>query len=237
MTSFSDPDYIDTKLIKQGHKQLTPLFQELADWINQEFNSHVINVYYDTHIVARKVTPRLRIIFEHNIDAAKFKDKSGCNDASKQQVIATRFRQILTEHSTKRNLLERLFRKSYHSIYHTENITIVFPAFEETAIEEVNSKIPKTEIENLEQELSSKNVWKIYQQFGTATYFFYTKEQVDVYTNDGSTGKLEVLFLNLLKKYDEFNYISKDNFIVRFDSKERFDTEYDGNWFAYSRNF
>ena len=237
MTSSTDPEYIDTKLVKQGLKQLTPLFQELADWINQEFNCQVINIYYDKYIVARKLTPRLRIILEYNIDADKFKDQSGCNDAAKQQIIIAKFRQILAERSAKGNFLTRLFKKSALQVFDTDNITVVFPAFEQAAIEEVNEKIPKVEIERLEQELSSKNVWKVYQQFGTVTYFFYTKDQIEVYSNDGTTEELKILFLNLLKKYDEFNYINKDNFVVRFDSKEKFDTENDGNWFNYSRNF
>jgi hypothetical protein len=35
----SDPDYLDTKLVKQGIKKLDPTFQELADWININFET------------------------------------------------------------------------------------------------------------------------------------------------------------------------------------------------------
>ncbi len=43
-----DPDYLDTKLVKQGLKKLDPTYQELADWIQQKFDTPILNIYADT---------------------------------------------------------------------------------------------------------------------------------------------------------------------------------------------
>ena len=37
----------------------------------------------------------------------------------------------------------------------------------------------------------------------------------------------------LLRPHDEFGYLSRWRFAVRFDSKENFDRKYDANWFYY----
>ena len=58
----TEPDYLDTKLVKQGVKKLDPVFQELADWIHQKFDTKVLNIYYDK-IDTDKDRPRLSIIF------------------------------------------------------------------------------------------------------------------------------------------------------------------------------
>ena len=36
-----------------------------------------------------------------------------------------------------------------------------------------------------------------------------------------------------LKEYDEFNVVKSEEFILRFDSKENFDNNYESNWYYY----
>jgi hypothetical protein len=92
----SDADYVDTKLVKQGAKQLCPIFQELAEWIKQKYNTQVLNIYYDK-IKVDKNRPRLNIIFEYYRDAVKFRDPFGNYDSRKQFEIAERFKFILSD--------------------------------------------------------------------------------------------------------------------------------------------
>ena len=46
-----DKEYKETKLLKLGKKELLTPFKELAEWLNQEFNVIVLNVYYDLKTV------------------------------------------------------------------------------------------------------------------------------------------------------------------------------------------
>src|SRR5688500_4857974 len=90
----SDPDYLDTKLVKQGKKQPGRTFQELADWIHEVFDIKPLNIYYDK-IEVDKDRPRLNIIFEYCDSVPKFRDKIGNYDSAKQKMIADKFKQIV----------------------------------------------------------------------------------------------------------------------------------------------
>jgi hypothetical protein len=230
-----DPDYLDTKLVKQGVKQLDPIFQELADWIHQKFDTPVLNIYYD-RIEQDKNRPRLSIIFEYYPNVEKFRDHIGNYDTEKQNLIAEQFRQILKSKSiSNRNFFDRLFKKSQASHFDTDRLFVIFTAFEPIAREEVNNKIQQTEIDRLKQELSSKNVWEIYREFATTTYFFYTDKQIEDYKTDGTTQMMTKQYFEILKKYDEFDYIKPDTYFLTFDSKENFDKNFESKWFYYSR--
>lgn len=231
----TDPDYLDTKLIKQRVKKLDSIYQELADWINQKFNTPVLNIYHDK-IDVNKNRPRLSIIFEYYQSVEKFQDSIGNYDTEKQKLIANQFRQILKSKSIlNRSFFDRLFKKSYPSQFDTDRLLVIFTAFEPIAREEVNQRIPQTEIDNLKQELSSKNVWEIYREFATTTYFFDTDKQIEDYKADGTTQIMTQQYFSILKKYDEFDYIKQDTHFLTFDSKENFDKTFKSNWFWYSR--
>lgn len=45
--------------------------------------------------------------------------------------------------------------------------------------------------------------------------------------------KLTEEYYNLLKLYDEFDYIRKDNYSINIDSKQNFDNNYQSNWYYY----
>jgi hypothetical protein len=231
----TDPDYLDTKLVKQGVKKLDPIFQELADWINQKFDTPVLNIYYDKIDVDRN-RPRLSIIFEYYQSVEKFRDQIGNYETEKQNLIANQFRQILkSKLIPSRSFFDRLFKKSYASQFDTDRLLVIFTAFEPIAREEVNHKIPQLEIDNLKQELTLKNVWEIYREFATTTYFFYTDKQIEDCKADGTTQMMTQQYFDILKKYDEFDYIKPDTYFLTFDSKENFDKNFESNWFWYSR--
>jgi hypothetical protein len=231
----TDPDYLDTKLVKQGVKKLDPIFQELADWINQKFDTPVLNIYYDK-IDVDKNRPRLSIIFEYYQSVEKFRDQIGNYETEKQNLIANQFRQLLKNRLIpSRSFFDRLFKRSYASQYDTDRLLVIFTAFEPIAREEVNHKIPQAEIDNLKQELTLKNVWEIYREFATTTYFFCTDKQIEDYKADGTTQIMTQQYFDILKKYDEFDYIKPNTYFLTFDSKENFDKNFESNWFWYSR--
>lgn len=233
MIASTDPDYLDTKKIKQGTKQLEPVFQELADWIHKNLDTKVLNIYYDK---INKDTPRLSIILEYSHDVEKFKDEIGNYDAAKQSSIADQFKQIQERNSVPGpSLFQRIFKKSRATHFATDRLYVIFTAFEPIAREEANHKIPQALIDRLKQELSSKNVWKIYREFATTTYFFYTDKQIEDYQKNGIAGLMKQQYFELLKQYDEFDYIKPDDNFLIFDSKDNFDKNFDSNWFYYSR--
>lgn len=217
----SDPDYINTKLVKQSSEKIDRVFQDLAIWISIQFGTKVLNIYYDT-IDTDKNRPRLNIIFEFETEKAKFVDIHGNFDSSRQKSIADKFIEILcTKFPTKKYSTERLF--------------VYFSAFEPVARREAVWNIPKNKIDKLKKELSRNNVWEIYMEFEVTTIFFNTESQIEECTANGTVELIKEKYYKILKKYDEFGYIKRDSHFLTFDSKENFDKNYESNWFWYSR--
>ena len=236
MLMTSDKEYKETKLIKQGKRKLNPDFVRLVDWINEKFEVSVINIFYDT-IDKKENRPRLSIILEYHIDELKFRNGGylGNYNHKKQKIIADKFKEIVNRENCIKTILGKLFNEKTDLKYNTDNIFVIFTSFEPLAKNEVNSIIPKAEIENLEKELNCNDLWNIYRQFSRTIFFFHTDEQVQDYLKNGKIEEFSKIYFNILKKYDEFGYFDKENFSVEFDSKENFDKKYESSWFYYSR--
>jgi hypothetical protein len=237
----TDLDYLDTKLVKQGLKKLDPIFQELACWMQKKYASKLLNVYYDK---IENNRPRLNIIFEFGEDTDKFKDNRGNFMTDRQKAAKEKFEKILLSDPEKdKNFFSRIFTKSKPAVFDsvekskfdTDDLLVVFDTFEPVAKNEMNKNISQAQIDNLERELKTKNVWKIYREFSTTAIFFYTNDQIDQSSRDGTKDFIKEKYFELLKSYDEFNYLKAHDTFLTFDSKENFEEKYQGNWFYYCK--
>ena len=228
----SDKEYKDTKRIMLGKKEMKPEYIELAEWIDKTYEVKTINIIYDTFIAARKKQSRLQICFEFKSESLKFQDGPlGNFHETKQTAIAQKFTEILkTEKSANSGKLLNIFRKSK---YITDNILIVFSAFEPIARIEANESVPESKVKALKQELENKDIWKISRAFGGSTIFLHTDAQVKKYENSAEHKKWTDKYFDLLSLYDEFGYFKREFFSVYLDSKENFDNNYESNWYYY----
>lgn len=229
----SDQDYKETKLIKQGRRQLNAPFKELAEWIDNKFQVKVINVYYD--LIKSQNRPRLNIIFEFPNDQIKFRTQQyGNYDSKKQKIIGDKFKELIElMNANNKGLLAKLLNNEAVQKYKTENIWVTFSSFEPIAKIEANELIPQEKINELKIKINSKELWEISRCFSRTTFFFYTDEQVRENTCNGMLQILTMEYYNLLKTYDEFDYIKIEEFSVNLDSKESFDNNYESNWYYY----
>jgi hypothetical protein len=234
MITSSDLDYKETKLIKQEKKVLKSPLKELADWINKEYGVKVINIYYD-YIEDHR--PRLNIIFEFETDERKFYDNDYNYNHQKQKAISKKFNKLLSinNNESKYNLIAKWFRRISFAKYCTKDLLVVFNSFEPIAREEANNRVPIEKVEVFKQNLYNKDLWKISKFFDSTTFFFYTDEQVKEYRNNGTVNTYREAYFDLLKPYDEFDYIKKESFCINVDSKENFDRNYKSTWFNYYR--
>jgi hypothetical protein len=120
-------------------------------------------------------------------------------------------------------------------MYNTRNVLVIFDAFEPIAKEEANQRVPEEKIQELKSKLNIKDLWEISRFFSRTTFFFYTDEQVEESTRNGIKERLAEEYYKLVKYYDDFDYINKQDFSISLDSKENFDKNYDSNWFYYYR--
>ncbi len=216
MIAPSDIDYKETKLIKQGKRSLNKDFKELADWINSKYNLNVLNIYFDN--IKPDNRSRLNIIFEFKNDALKFsKGEFGNFYKKDQEIIAYKFEELNS------------------SKYKITNLFVIFTAFEPIAKIEANENVTKKEILNLKNKLNIKDLWEISNMFSGVTFFFYTDQQVKNYNTNEMKEILISEYYQILRKYDEFSYFTKNNIFFAIDSKENFDKNYHSNWFYYYR--
>lgn len=228
----SDKEYKETKQIMLGEKVMKPEFIELAKWIDKTYQVKTINIISDTFIAARKKQSRLQICFEFESESLKFQDGPlGNFHETKQTAIAQKFTEILqTEKSANSGKRLNIFRTSK---YITDNILIVFSAFEPIARIEANESVPESKVKALKHELENKDIWEISRAFGGTTIFLYTNDQVKKHENSREHKKWTDKYFGLLGKYDEFGYFKREFFSVYLDSKENFDNNYESNWYYY----
>jgi hypothetical protein len=234
MIAPTDPDYKSTKLIKKGKATMGVDFLPLAIWIDTTYAVKTINIIYDT--IDNGLRPRLNIIFEYQYEEAKFKTPYGY-DETKQLEIANKFKENLavSKTPTQKNFWRNLFEKR-NSKYKAENIWIIFSAFEPVALLEAKWGILESETNKFQAELNIPEIWKIYlDMFRDPSVFFYTDAQLKKYDTPDTRELITEKYFNLIKSLDEFGYVKKEKISIIMESKETFDTEYNGNWFSYTR--
>lgn len=213
----SDKDYQETKRLKKSGQVLASPFRELADWIASEHYVRVLNIHHDTVIPDRR--PRLNVILEWERDQEKFQDRRGNFDQTKQDRILKQFKRLLVEQHIQGTVTDRLF--------------VIFSAFEAVARIEANEKVTEADLDSLKRALANPDLWHISRLFDSATFFFYTAAQAEGYEAKGLRKVYAEEYLRLVKPHDEFGYVARTGILVAFDSKENFDTNYQGNWYYY----
>lgn len=214
----SDKDYQQTKRIKKDGRRLPLPFAELANWIGAKYEVEVINIIYDTVIPDSR--PRLSVILELDSDAQKFRESAlGNFNRIDQNRIAEEFGRIVADQGAAR--------------FETDGLLVVFSSFERVARIEANESVPEAAIKRLKSQLGDDELWEISRCFDGATFFFFTDEQLRR-SEEGSVRESYTReYSRLVEPHDEFGYLKRSGVTVSFDSKENFDTNYQGNWYYY----
>ena len=220
----TDADYIETKLLKKGDLTLSPLFQELAEWITKTFSGvTVLNIRYERVSSAGGIIlPRLTIIFEWENEERHFRSNDGVNcDRDKQTTIAAEFKNLLARH------------KEYSFDLH--HLFVFFCAFEPVAKLEAVGKITPEQIAGFATALNETAIWKIRKDWAALVIFFHTDDQVKRLGDAQFAEKCSKAFAEIIRPHDEFSYFRDCPAPVSFDSKETFDTKFHSNWFYYDK--
>lgn len=214
----SDKDYQQTKRLKKEGSSLPSPFSEIADWIATKYEVRVINIVYDTVIPDSR--PRLSVVLELDADALKFRESAiGNFNRIDQKRIAEEFERIVAVQPDAR--------------FETDGLLVVFTSFERVARIEANEGVPEAAIKRLKSQLGDDELWEISRCFDGATFFFFTDEQLRRSEEAGVRESYTQEYARLVEPYDEFGYLKRSGVMVSFDSKENFDTNYQGNWYYY----
>lgn len=228
----SDKEYIETKLIKQGKKKVKSYFIPMVDWIHQIYKVKPLNIYYNSGKLSHN--PVLCVMLEFEQDKKRFLKDSYYPNPEIVENILTQFKFLYVD--------EGNYKKNFSWInnyqlrgFSLDGLKVGFNDFESTAKDEANHLIPESKIEKLKRDLDIKDLWKIFRFWSETIFFFYTDKQVKEHSEKGIEKYLTDRYFELLKKYDEFDYIKKEEIKIKLDSKENFDNNYKSNWFYYTR--
>lgn len=212
-----DPEFATTKALKQGAAVLGAPFTTLADWIAATWRVAVLNVVYDRQAAGGR--PRLQVIVEHEHELGVFKD--GWNfDERNQQAVASQFQALVTDGGHR---------------YQTRGLFVAFSAFAPIAREEAHARVSAPDLQHLQARLNDPALWTIRREARQAVFMFFTREDARRREAEGARQTYAAQYFDLLRAHDEFGYCEFSLDLIEFDSKERFDREFESNWFHYDR--
>ncbi len=215
MISYHDPDYLRTRAIKRGEAHLPPHMADLADWIGDRFScERPLNLEFEWCDPAQ--SHRLQVVFERQGTDRLFIDAVGNFDSAKQAQVAAQLR------SSKRFEPRDL-----------EAFFVIFTAFERAARCEANAAMGQR-IHAIQRAIDDPRIWLIRQEFDSATLFVQSDEQLSSLTDDHRDLCRDAYMTELLP-HDEFGYFAARPIALSFDSKESFERDHAGSWFAYDR--
>jgi hypothetical protein len=229
----SDKEYTKTKRILLGTDKMKEEFLPLAGWIDKTYSVKTINIIYDT--IDKDSRPRLQICFEFEYEKRKFlNDGITYFDKEKQEAIGHQFKKILIEQGRiKKKSFWDNFKPASKQPYLTENIWVIYGAFEPVAKLEATYKITKEQTEKFIDSFCNQDIWTISIGFTIPTFFMFTDEKVKEYDKIEIKKEWADKFYDFIKPFDEFDYFKRENIQVHLDSKENFDTNYQSNWYYY----
>lgn len=229
----SDKEYTQTKRIMLGTDKMKPEFVPLAEWIDKTYDVKTINIIYDT---LDNKTPRIQICFEYEKEKNKFLTHDiSYFDKSKQKAIGQKFTEIIKHKGLSRSnrSISNIFGLNKNGIYITDNVFVIYGAFEPTAKLEATYKITQKQTEEFIKSFDNKDIWTISIGFTIPTFFMFTDEKVKEYDKPEIKSMWADKYYDFVKPFDEFNYFTRDGIQVFMDSKENFDNNYQSNWYYY----
>lgn len=229
----SDKEYIQTKRIILGTDKMKPEFVPLAEWIDKTYNVKTINIIYDT--LGGKI-PRIQICFEFEKEKNKFLTHDiSYFDKEKQKAIGQKFSEIIKQNglSKSNNSISNLFGLKQNGVYLTDNVFVIYGAFEPVAKLEATYKITQKHTDKFIKSFDNKDIWTLSIGFTNPTFFMFTNEKVKEYDKPEIKSIWADKYYEFIKPFDEFNYFKRDNIQVLIDSKENFDKNYESNWYYY----
>jgi len=212
---------------------MKPEFVPLAEWIDKTYDVKTVNIIYDT---LDDKTPRIQICFEFEKEKQKFLTNDiSYFDKAKQKAIGQKFSDTIKQQGLSKsdNAFLKIFSSKNAGIYLTDNVFVIYGAFEPVAKLEATYKIKKEQTEKFITSFNNKDIWTVSIGFTIPTFFMFTDEKVKEYDKPEIKNVWAEKYFDFVKPFDEFNYFKREDIQILIDSKENFDNNYESNWYYY----
>lgn len=210
--------YTETRRVLAGLAEPQAPYKALIDWIAHEpGGGNVINVFY--WMWAKR--PCLTVVMERHSDVVAVAGGEPGNSEMHQRILS-RFREILIEQRNAKIV--------------TENIFVVVTAFAPTARIEANHKVPPEAVLAFQRELAEPAIWLIKPRLGVLRVFLHTNDQLAALEHTSIRERITQSYQAVIAPHDEFGYVKEMPIEPVFDTRERFESAYRGNWQGYDRD-
>ena len=210
--------YNETRIIKAGKLEKSPLLKELSDWLAKEFNVKVLNFRFDTVKFAKRKKFRLRIILDDEGDYKKMVPDVFKKNETVENLIALKFKSLALQHE-------------FPIDNRTKNIFVIFYDYSKEARSEANNKALKGFAEQIKSEYPT--VWDVYGAFDTLIVFFYLDGEIEENRKNGIIEVIRNKYYKAVKQFDDMSYFTRENLKIKFDSKENLDKNFEGSLYNY----
>lgn len=217
MITPSGKDYKRAVRIKDGRSKINVKFRSLAGIISQHFRVAVLDLFLDYVVVARVKKPRINVVIERKSDYSKIEKSALTADRSKVKWVESKFIEIV----------------GVNEIENAGALFAIFTCFETVNNWDVIEKIKTEQLASIVEDEKDSDLWMIDNHFTGFTVFFKTISDASEHKNKILKERISERIYEIIKSEDKYGYISRENMPVVFDSKERFEAEYNGNWFYY----
>jgi hypothetical protein len=213
MVLLDDKIYQETKEIVLGKRQKGPLLSELSAWFKARYSVSVLNIQFSQLIASSQY--RLLLIVESTQDYQKLH-----HPAYEPEEQALEFRRLALKYR-------------FADEAKLNNLFVTCNDFSEEAKTDANWKAMQEVKELIRSQYAC--VWCVEAMFSHLVVFYYRDRDIQVNKNNGTSQAIIDVYYSILKKYDELDYFTRENIVVKFDSKENLDKNYEGSLFYYSR--
>jgi hypothetical protein len=222
MVLLDDEKYQETKSIVLGKHKKSELLIELADWCMKTYSIRVLNVQFSKlNEEANSSLYRLYIIVKDTENFDKMHIAPLIPNEVFEKQIADEFKRLALKYQ-------------YTDPVNLQRFFVRFNDFSEEAKTDANWQA----IEEAKDAITSKYpmVWHIEAIFSSSVVFYHSDDDISKNEKVGINQKIIDDYYSILKKYDELNYFTPENVVIKFDSKENLDQNYQGNLFNYTHS-
>jgi hypothetical protein len=191
---------------------------ELSDWFMRIYSVKVLNIEF-SKIDRKKNRYRLYVIIEYTEDYQKMYESTFEPNVEYQRQVTDEFRKLASKYQFARE--EQL-----------EDLFVTYNDFSEEARTEANWKAALIVKWVIKWKYSV--VWDVMTIFSGSVVFYYSDTDIAANESNGISKLITNDYYALVRKFDKLGYFTRENIWLKFDSKQNYYDNFQGNYYFYT---
>ncbi|MDP9184019.1 MAG: hypothetical protein M3P04_14750 [Actinomycetota bacterium] len=229
-----DEGYKRAKRARQGHLHVDDRLVGFTRWFQETYR--VAPLWLELDHIERARTrlpwPRLSVVLERSDQYTSFLSGAFNFDIKKQRAIAA----ALVDHVEPAEL-RRMFclpRRRFGGNLAAADVFVCFDDFERVVKQEAHLAVSEAEVARYAAGLGlGSALWCTQRLWGPPILFVHTAAEATELKASPDRREWADAYFELVRRHDEFGYMTPEEIAIMVDSKENFDENYSSNWYYY----